>query len=522
MHCLEGFGDLPMKHFYITTAIDYANGAPHIGHAYEKILTDAIARYKRQRGESVHFLTGLDEHGQKVQKSAIEQDIPPQELCDRMAVVYKELYAKLGISYDDYIRTTEERHKEVVRDLQQKLFDKGEIYLDEYKGYYSQRAEQFLQEKDKVDGKWPELFGEVTEITESNYFFTLKKYQSWLIEFLEENPDFVVPSFRQKQVLEFLKEELNELSISRPKSRLEWGIPLPFDEEYVTYVWFDALINYISAIGYGTEDFEEYWPVDYHVIGKDILVPAHAIYWLIMLKACDIPLPRHILVHGFWLKSGEKVSKSLGNVVNPLDYIEQFGPDPFRYFVLREMTVGQDADFSHERYMSRYSGELSNDLGNLLSRVLNMTQRYTEGIIPEATMEAEPEATLKKEYNHAAAKVIEAFDAFQFSVGLDALFTFFKAINRYAETRAPWKLAKSQAPEDRELLTTSLAYMAEGIRLGVLFLRPIMPEIVKKVEAHLAIPEELATLIIKETPVWEFKMTGREVGEKVILFPRPE
>jgi len=511
-----------MKRFYLTTAIDYANGAPHIGHAYEKVLSDVIARYRRLRGEEVHFLTGLDEHGQKVQMSALEKGIEPQAFCDQMAVRYHDLCRDLGISHDDYIRTTETRHKQVVQQLLQYLFDKGEIYLGKYTGFYSQRAEQFVLEKDKVDGKWPEVFGEVTEITEENYFFPLKKYQQQLVSFLETNPDFIVPSFRQKQVIEFLKEELNDLCISRPKERLEWGIPIPFDDRYVTYVWFDALINYISAVGYGTEGFKEFWPADYHVIGKDILIPAHSVYWLIMLIACDIPLPKHLLVHGFWTKAGEKVSKSAGNVINPLDYASQFGPDTFRYFVMREMKVGQDAEFSHERFLSRYSGELGNDLGNLLSRALNMLGRYMDGVIPLPTVSDEPEQTLVREFETAAVSVVERFDNLDFSVGLDSLFAYFKAINRYAEIRAPWKLAKSTEASDHEILKTSLAYMAEGLRLGVSLLKPVMPSIAAKIEMSLDVPDLVSGSSIADAPKWEFLLTGRKVGEKVILFPRPE
>ena len=511
-----------MKRFYLTTAIDYANGAPHIGHAYEKVLSDVMARYRRARGDEVHFLTGLDEHGQKVQKSAIANGVAPQTFCDQMAEKYKKLCEDLEISNDDYIRTTEERHKKVVRQLLQKLFDEGEIYLDEYTGFYSQRAEQFLQEKDRVDGEWPADFGEVAEITEQNYFFKLKKYQPWLIQFLEDNPDFIVPSFRQKQVMEFLKEDLNDLSISRPKERLEWGIPLPFDVNYVTYVWFDALINYISAVGFGEDGFEEFWPVDYHVIGKDILVPAHAIYWLIMLKACDIPLPKHILVHGFWTSSGAKVSKSVGNVINPLDYVKDFGKDSFRYFVTREMKVGQDAEFSHERFLSRYSGELANDLGNLLSRVLNMVGRYTDGVIPAPAGADELDKQLVKEFETAAKQAVANFDDLEFSVGLESVMDFVKSINKYAETRAPWKLAKSESAEDQDLLKTTLAHMAEALRLVSPLLNPVIPSSIGKLQEHLGVPVELRNEQILNRPVWEFKLTGLPVGEKVILFPRPE
>src|SRR5476649_1921849 len=295
-----------MESFYITTAIDYVNGSPHLGHAYEKVLTDVIARFRRQMGDRVHFLTGTDEHGQKVQQSALKRGIAPQQFADEVSAEFRALLPRLNVSNDDFIRTTEERHKRVVRQLLQQLFDQGEIYLAEYRGFYSTRQEQFLQEKDRLpDGSWPEIFGEVTEIVEPNYFFRLRKYQEWLVGFLTANPDFVFPRYRQKQVLEFLKEPLNDLCISRPRERLEWGIPLPFDEAYVTYVWFDALVNYYSAVV-----DKGLWPADYNLIGKDILVPPHAVYWPIMLKACGVPLPRKLVVHGWWFSAGKKESKT--------------------------------------------------------------------------------------------------------------------------------------------------------------------------------------------------------------------
>jgi len=290
-----------MNSFYVTTAIDYVNGSPHLGHAYEKVLTDVIARFRRQMGDRVHFLTGVDEHGQKVQQSARQRGIPQQQYADEVSAEFRALLPKLNISNDDFIRTTEERHQRVVRQVLQQLFDQGEIYKAEYRGFYSARQEQFLQEKDRnPDGSWPEIYGEVTEITESNYFFKLKRHQDWLIDFLTKHENFIFPRFRQKQVLEFLKEPLNDLCISRPRERLEWGIPLPFDAQYVTYVWFDALLNYYSAVA----DRPGVWPATWHVIGKDILVPPHAIYWPIMLHAAGIPLPKGILAHGWWMTAG--------------------------------------------------------------------------------------------------------------------------------------------------------------------------------------------------------------------------
>src|SRR5690625_4478321 len=508
-----------MKKFYITTAIDYANGTPHLGHAYEKVLTDVVARFRRLRGDEVHFLTGLDEHGQKVQQAAQARGIEPIELCNEAAIAFQGLCKNLNISNDDFIRTTEDRHKEVVRSLLQKLYDEGQIYKAEYSGYYSTRAEQFLQEKDKVNGEWPEIFGEVTEITESNYFFKLSQHQDWLIEFLRESDSFIFPHFRKRDVLEFLKEPLNDLCISRPRKRLEWGIPLPFDEEYVTYVWFDALINYISAVGYGTDEFSRYWPVDFHVSGKDILVPPHAVYWPIMLKACGIELPKSLLVHGWWMVSGQKMAKSTGNVVDPLELIDQFGPDPFRYFVIREMNVGQDSEFSLELFMSRYNSDLANDLGNLVSRTLNMLGRYRDRKIPEASLEEEPEQELRELWEKTAAEGIELYEGFQFHLALDRTFTFIRSINRYAEKRAPWKLAKSEEENDQNALSTSLATMAEGLRLAGTLLSPVMPSVAVRILELLGASEAAD---FADELKWSKRLEGKQVSEPVILFPRPQ
>lgn len=508
-----------MKKFYITTAIDYANGAPHLGHAYEKVLTDVIARFHRLKGDSVHFLTGLDEHGQKVQQTARARGVEPIDLCNEAAIAFQGLCSRLSISNDDFIRTTEERHKKVVQQLLQKLFDEGKIYKADYKGFYSTRAEQFLQEKDKVDGRWPSHFGEVTEIIESNYFFKLSEYQEWLVKHVRENERFIFPRFRQRDVLEFLKEPINDLCISRPKERLEWGIELPFDSDFVTYVWFDALVNYISAIGYGTEEFEECWPADFQVIGKDILVPPHAVYWPIMLKACGIEPPKSLLVHGWWLKSGEKMAKSTGNIIDPLDLIDQFGPDAFRYFVIREMNVGQDSDFSIDLFMSRYNSDLANDLGNLVSRTLNMGGRYLEGALPEASVCEEPEETIQKLWKQTQEEALGLYEGMQFHTVLDRAFTFIRSINRYAEVRAPWKLAKSEEAADRAKLETALMTMAESLRLAVTLLTPVMPNVSAQVLEVLGADkvENWA-----EELQWSNRLVGKKLAEPVILFPRPQ
>lgn len=505
------------KVFYLTTAIDYANGSPHLGHAYEKILSDVIVRHKRMCGVKTYFLTGLDEHGQKVQQSARREGVEPSVLCDRQAEKFQSLCSILNVSNDDYIRTSQDRHKKVVRKILQDLYDRGEIYKAEYKGFYSARQEQFLQEKDKVDGKWPEIFGDVVEITESNYFFKLSAYQPWLVEFIKTHEDFIYPRFRAKQVMEFLKEPLNDLCISRPKERLEWGIELPFDPDYVTYVWFDALVNYISAVGYGTEEFSKYWPADFHVIGKDILVPPHSVYWPIMLKAIGVEMPKSLLVHGWWMSSGEKMSKSLGNIVNPLDLVEKFGADAFRYFLMREMNVGQDSDFSIDLFVTRYTSDLGNDLGNLVSRLLNMQKRYCGGGVVPAKVEEDFEKSLKSLAAETSSEVLRLCDGMQFHLALEKIFAFVRAINKYAEQRAPWKLAKSSEPSDREKLETTLSNMAEALRIASVLLAPVMPTVSEKILSLLGQPKAER---YEGNVEWSNRLENSTLAAPEILFPR--
>ena len=504
-----------MKTFYITTAIDYVNGSPHLGHAYEKVLTDVIARFRRMMGDQVYFLTGVDEHGQKVQQSARKRGIAPQQFVDEVSQEFRALCTKLDISNDDFIRTTEERHKKVVRQVLQQLFDKGEIYKAEYKGFYSTRQEQFLQDKDRnPDGTWPELYGEVTEITETNYFFKLRAYQDWLIDFLKTNESFVFPRYRQKQVLEFLSEPLNDLCISRPRERLEWGIPLPFDDGFVTYVWFDALLNYYSAV----VDRPGIWPANFHVIGKDILVPPHAVYWPIMLKAAGIEPPKSLLAHGWWSINGAKMSKSTGNFVEPGEFVDKYGVDALRYFMIREMSVGQDSDFSLNQFLARYNGELANNLGNLVNRTLNMTNRFAAGVIPAAATDAAPEEALRALWTKTRDEVIPLCEGFQFHIALERTFAFITATNAYIELRAPWKLGKSAAAEDAALLKTSLATMAEALRLGAALLTAVMPSTVRKINGVLGY--EAGSTWADEL-VWGARLTGRTVAATAILFPKP-
>jgi methionyl-tRNA synthetase len=505
-----------MKSFYLTTAIDYVNGSPHIGHAYEKVLADVIARFRRLMGDRVFFLTGTDEHGQKVQQSARVRGIAPQQLADEVSTEFRGLCAKLNISNDDFIRTTEERHKRVVREILQRLFDKGEIYHAEYRGFYSTRQEQFLQEKDRnPDGTWPEIFGEVTEIVEPNYFFKLRGYQDWLVDFLKRHENFIFPSYRQKEVIEFLTEPLNDLCISRPRERLEWGIPLPFDEKFVTYVWFDALVNYYTAV----VDKPGSWPADLHVIGKDILLPSHAVYWPIMLHAAGLPPPRMLLVHGWWTVNGRKMSKSTGNALDPLDFVTEFGVDAFRYFLIREMNVGQDSDFTREQFLVRYNSELANNLGNLVNRTLNMITRFAGGVVPAVEIAEESERELRVLWEKTRDEAIVLCEGFQFHTALERTVIFITAINVYIDQRAPWKLVKSTLPRDAALLRSTLATIAEALRLGATLLQAVMPATTEKIQAALGYKPGAEW---RNELAWSPRLTGASVSTGLVLFPRPE
>lgn len=457
--------------YYITTAIDYVNGRPHLGHAYEKVLADLLARYHRRKGEDVFFLTGVDEHGQKVQQSAAKRGIDPQLFCDEMAAHFKDLCDQLNISYNYFVRTTEPKHKKVVADILNDLYERGEIYRGSYEGYYSARQEQFLTEKEMVDGKFPEIYGEVTRISEPVYFFKMTKYLEPLKEYLNSHPDFVYPLFRAKEILGALEHTKGDLCISRPRARVSWGISLPFDTEQVTYVWFDALINYISIIGYGTPEFNKYWPA-VHVIGKDILVPAHSIYWTTMLMALGVPLPRKIIAHGWWTQNQEKMSKSLGNVVDPLSLIDRYGVDAFRYFVMREMSVGQDADFSYAQFHQRYESDLANDLGNLVNRLVSMVHRYLNSQLKKIDLASEHplDLDLKKAVEQAILNFQEQMDHLQVHQAIQSLWQGFTRANQYVEENAPWKLAKDPSQADRlaqmlGLLTLSIAQLAIELSL---------------------------------------------------------
>ena len=498
--------------YFLTTAIDYVNSAPHLGHAYEKVLADFFARHQRGLESDVLFLTGVDEHGQKVQQSAQREGIDPQKFCDDMSARFRSLHGSLGVSFSKFVRTTDAHHKTVVREWLQRLHDKGEIFFQEYEGFYSVRQEQFVTEKDKVDGQWPEIFGEVIQTKEPNYYFRLEPYRARLRKYLEEHPEFVVPSFRRNELLAALERPLDDLCISRPKSRLGWGIPLPFNEDYVTYVWFDALVNYYS---FATVDGTLRWPPDLQIIGKDILIPAHGVYWPIMLFALDLPLPRHLLVHGFWTNSGAKISKSNAkSLVDPVPYVEKFGPDALRYFVLREMVLGQDADFSDERFETRYQGDLGKKLGNLVQRTLSMIGRYREGVVPnydgfhlQPIDEGLRSDVVVEEYQHAV-------EQFAPHLALQAVWELVQRANQYVEETAPFKLAKDPAQAKR--LDVVLAHLAETVRRLSVLIQAALPNTAEKIRAQLQLPPGPVRLAEAQ---FGNSLRGQLIGTPAILFP---
>lgn len=504
--------------FYVTTPIYYVNDKPHIGHAYTTILADVLARYHRLLERPTYFLTGTDEHGQKVQQAADKKSITPQEQCDSTVVRFQELWKKLEITHDDFIRTTEERHKNVVQGILQDLYERDEIYSDEYEGWYCVPCERFFTEKDLVEGCCPECKREVEKILERNYFFKMSNYQDWLVTYIEENPDFIQPAHRRQETLGFLRQPLGDLCISRPKSRLSWGIELPFDNEYVTYVWFDALVNYISGIGFRADEteFQKWWPASYHLIGKDILT-THTVYWPTMLKAIGIPMPEAIFAHGWWLVGRDKMSKSLGNVVNPMDMSEQYGVDAFRYFLMAEMSLGLDASFTEEGFVLRYNADLANDLGNMTSRVIKMIERNASGMIPENVEATDAEKDLIEKSLTAAEKMAEAVDTMHLDRGLLDVMNAVREGNRYFEQNAPWKLAKEGKTEE---LNRVLYSAAECLRIVSGLLYPVMPGKMSDLRKALGLNE--AEIAPHQTKIsnWGGLPSGRKIGKLASLFPR--
>jgi methionyl-tRNA synthetase len=515
------------KRFYITTAIDYVNGQPHLGHAYEKVITDVIARARRSLGEDVFFLTGTDEHGQKVERAARAEGKEPQAYCDELAAQFQVLAVKLNLSNDDFIRTTQPRHKAVVAALLNKLHAQGDIYKAPYRGWYSWKEETFLTDKDREpDGTFASRWGEVAEIEEENWYFRMSRYQDWLAAHVEAHPDFVRPDYRRNEVLGFLRtEKLDDLCISRPKTRLSWGIPLPFAPDYVNYVWFDALTNYFSLpaslgdpaalapfAGYYTAPEgapgTALWPADVHVIGKDI-IKFHAVYWPIMLRAAGLPLPRTVLAHGWWQKDGDKMSKTTGNVVDPIAVVDAWGADAFRYYVVRELAIGPDGNWTDAGFQARYSAELANGLGNLVNRSIAMVRRYRGGVVPPRSDELAAEVT------PLLAAVRRDLLDFELQAALLRIWTLINRANQYVDQTAPFKLAKDPAQTGR--LDEVLYNLVETCRLLAVLLWPFIPTSAEKIFSQLALPGSPNRLA---EAAWGGMQPGHAVGEPQPLFPR--
>jgi len=506
--------------FYITTPIYYVNAKPHLGHAYTTIAADVARRFHRLKGVPTYFLTGTDEHGDKITEAAKNENTSPQEYTDKISSLFKDLWPQLNITNDDFIRTTEPRHKAVVARVLQEIYDKGEIYYSEYEGLYCVGCERFYQERELVDGLCPDHKKEPKRIKESNYFFKMSAYQEWLIDHINQNPDFIRPKQYRTEVLSFLKEPLEDLCISRPKSRLTWGITLPFDENYVTYVWFDALLNYVSALGYPDgEKYKTFWPHAQHIIAKDIL-KTHAIYWPTIMKAAGIPLFKSLNVHGFWNMGENKMSKSLGNVANPLALKEKYGVDAYRFFLIRDMVFGLDSNFSEEAIVQRINSDLANDLGNLFSRVIAMSLKYFGGAVPEwdDSEETKHGLSLQRDAEEAVHDYCESMEIFAFHKGLAALFKLIGRMNKYVDETTPWDLAKDEANTAR--LKTVMYNLLEGLRIVAGLISPVMPETSKTMLRHLGFDEQSLDINLQDLNNWKSLKPGAPLTKVKALFPR--
>ncbi len=504
-------------HFYVTTPIYYVNDVPHIGHAYTTMLADVLARYYRLLDKPTFFLTGTDEHGQKVHDAAVKAGITAQEQADRTVIRFSDTWKKMGIAYDDFIRTTDKRHTDVVREILQKLYDEGEIYRGEYEGWYCVSEERFYTEKELIDGKSPE--GKpVEKIVEANYFFKMSKYQDWLINYINDNPEFIQPDFRRNETLGFLKKELGDLCISRPKTRLPWGVELPWDNNYVCYVWFDALVNYISSIGYLRDDekFNQWWPASYHLIGKDILT-THTVYWPTMMKAMGLEMPKTIFAHGWWLVGGEKMSKSVGNVTDPMQVMDLYGVDSLRYYLMAEMSLGQDATFTQENFIKRYNSDLANDLGNLGSRVLKMIQKNFAGVVPEPGEFTEDDLKLRDHAFEAVDVMEERLHGMRLDIGINRVIETVREANRYFDKMAPWTLAKKK---EAERLGTVLYVTAECLRIVSGLLYPVVPAKMGQLRRSLGLSESEVEPHLAGLKEWGRLNSGRNLGDLSALFPR--
>ncbi len=506
--------------FYVTTPIYYVNAEPHIGHAYTTVVADALARFHRLMGEETRFQTGTDEHGDKVQEAAQRAGLPVREFVDRISASFRQTWDELQISYDVFVRTTAPEHIKLVQSVLARLHDTGDIYFGDYGGLYCFGCERFYLERELTNGLCPDHRVAPTFIKEENYFFRMSRYQDWLISYIEDHPDWIRPERYKNEVLGFLREPLEDLCISRPERRLPWGIPLPFDERYVAYVWFDALLNYLTGLHYpGGPEYQKFWPMTQHLIAKDILKP-HAIYWPTMLKAAGIEPYHHLNVHGYWQVAQGKMSKSLGNVVEPRWLAETYGLDQIRYFFLREMVFGLDALFSEEALRGRINHDLANDLGNLFARVLGMAFKYRKGVVPSPgvpeALDKEVVATAQK----TAADFLRLFPALEFPKALVRVWEFINLLNRYIVSTEPWALAKD--PEAASRLNTVLYHLLEGLRWIAALLRPVMPGSALKMSEQLGLSLALWDHPLPQTLTWGRLTPGGALKKGKPLFPRLE
>jgi len=504
--------------FYITTPIYYVNASPHIGHAYTTIVADVLARYHRMAGVETFFVTGTDEHGDKIAEAAQKAGITPKEYADSISAQFRSLWPELAITNDYFIRTTDKNHIATVRYILEKVHAAGDIYFGQYEGYYCVGCERFYMEKELVDGKCPDHQTTPEHRKESNYFFRMSNYQNWLIDYINEHPDFIRPERYKNEVLAFLREPLEDLCISRPKTRLEWGITLPFDENYVTYVWFDALINYVTALGYPDgENFRKFWPAAQHLIAKDILKP-HGIYWPTMLKAAGIEPYRHLNVHGYWNSDASKMSKSLGNVVRPLDLKDKYGLDAFRYFLLRDMVFGLDSNFSEDAFVQRLNSDLANDLGNLVSRTITMAVKYCDGKVPQ-TSEENYDDRLIQAASRAVEEMKSCFAEMSLHKALIAVWEFINITNKYIVEKEPWTLGKD--PAAKEKLIAIMYNLLASLRAVAVLISPFMPQTAQKILLQIGAGDS-EKLDLRGLLDWGTLRAGNPLTRGESLFPRIE